>query len=197
MLLRLGSTLCRLLGVAHFVTSPPAGSSSPITFWVTGDSGECAQTQLGCDNVADVTQVYLDFAAGFPARFWLMLGDNAYDFGSENEHTRGVFDSFPQILRNTILWLSPGNHEFGASDSLSQTGPYYDAFTLPTSGQAGGVASGTEAYYSFDHGNVHFVALDSHDSDRSAPLDPAANVCPVGEGSAIAVRSRAIMIDSD
>ena len=35
-------------------------------------------------------------------------------------------------------------------------------------GLAGGVASGTEAYYSFDYANTHFIALDSHDSDRSA-----------------------------
>ncbi|MCP5055221.1 MAG: hypothetical protein GY937_00685, partial [bacterium] len=34
-------------------------------------------------------------------------------------------------------------------------------------GEAGGVASNTEAYYSFDFGNVHFVALDSSESDRS------------------------------
>ncbi|MCH7870037.1 MAG: metallophosphoesterase, partial [Myxococcales bacterium] len=32
---------------------------------------------------------------------------------------------------------------------------------------AGGVASSTEAYYSFDYANIHFVVLDSADSDRS------------------------------
>ena len=35
------------------------------------------------------------------------------------------------------------------------------------SAEAGGVASGTEAYYSFDYANVHFIVLDSHDSPRS------------------------------
>ena len=34
-------------------------------------------------------------------------------------------------------------------------------------GQAGGVPSGTEAYYSFDYANIHFISLDSHDSDRA------------------------------
>ena len=38
----------------------------------------------------------------------------------------------------------------------------------PTAGEAGGVASGTEAYYSFDYGNIHFVCLDSHDSEPLA-----------------------------
>ena len=51
--------------------------------------------------------------------------------------------------------------------SITQSGVYYDIFTLPTRGQAGGLASGTEAYYSFNYANIHFICLDSHDSDRS------------------------------
>src|SRR3989441_7099305 len=54
-----------------------------------------------------------------------------------------------------------------STSSSSQSGPYYDIFTLPKSGEAGGVASGTEAYYSFNYGNIHFVCLDSTDSNRS------------------------------
>ena len=88
-------------------------------------------------------------------------------------------------MRSTPVWPVPGNHEFGVSDSPTQSGPYYDSFTLPKAGEAGGVPSGTEAYYSFDWGNVHFIALDSHDSDRSAPANPATNVCPPGQGGAM------------
>src|SRR4029450_1136767 len=54
------------------------------------------------------------------------------------------------------------------ADSPTQTGPYYDIFTLPRNAEAGGVASGTEAYYSFDYGNIHFICLDSFDTPRSA-----------------------------
>ena len=86
------------------------------------------------------------------------------------------------MLRNHVLWPVPGNHEFGASDSPTQSGPYYEGFTLPTAAEAGGVASGTEAYYSYDYGNVHFVALDSHDTNRDAPSTPQTNICP-GDGS--------------
>jgi hypothetical protein len=39
--------------------------------------------------------------------------------------------------------------------------PYYDNFSLPVNGEAGGVASNNEAYYSYNYGNVHFVSLDS------------------------------------
>ena len=44
--------------------------------------------------------------------------------------------------------------------------PYYDAYVCPTRGEAGGVPTGTEAYYSFDYGRIHFICLDSHDLDR-------------------------------
>jgi hypothetical protein len=88
-------------------------------------------------------------------------------------------------MRSTPLWPVPGNHEFGGSDSPTQSGPYYASFTLPKQAEAGGVPSGTEAYYSFDWGNIHFIALDSHDTDRSAPANPATNVCPPGVGGAM------------
>jgi hypothetical protein len=48
-----------------------------------------------------------------------------------------------------------------------QTGPYYDAYVLPTAAEAGGIASGTEAYYAFDYGNVNFIVLDSYETSRS------------------------------
>ena len=71
------------------------------------------------------------------------------------------------ILRQTVLWPTLGNHDGRSADSATQSGPYYDIFTLPKNAQAGGLASGTEAYYSYDVGNVHFICLDSDDTDRS------------------------------
>jgi hypothetical protein len=66
-----------------------------------------------------------------------------------------------------VLWPTLGNHDGATADSASQSGPYYDIFTLPKSAEAGGLASGTEAYYSFDYGNIHFICLESHETDRS------------------------------
>ena len=145
-----------------------------------GDSGECAITQDGCDEAAAVMGEYLDWAAengGRTADIVLMLGDNAYNDATDSETTRGLFEPFAEVLRNHVLWPVPGNHEFGASDSPTQSGPYYEAFTLPKAAEAGGVASGTEAYYSYDYGNVHFVALDSHDTNRDAPDNAQTNIC--------------------
>ena len=75
---------------------------------------------------------------------------------------------YPEYLRTAPLWPALGNHDARTASSITQSGVYYSIFTLPTRGQSGGVASGTEAYYAFDHANIHFVCLDSHDSDRSA-----------------------------
>ncbi|MCY4127701.1 MAG: HYR domain-containing protein [Gammaproteobacteria bacterium] len=169
----------------YFQTSPPKGSDDPIRIWVIGDSGQCAVDNQGCMDVDAVMEEYLAWTSDngeAHADIILMLGDNAYNNGTDSEHTRGLFEPLAKVLRNHVLWPSPGNHEFGASDSPTQSGPYYEAFTLPKSAEAGGVASGTEAYYSFDYGNVHFVALDSHDTDRSAPSNPTTNICPDTSG---------------
>jgi len=39
---------------------------------------------------------------------------------------------------------------------------------FPTNGEAGGIPSGTEAYYSFDYANIHFIVLESYETDRSS-----------------------------
>jgi len=168
-----------------FRTPPPIGSSRPTRIWVIGDSGTCAVSSLGCTDAAAVRAGYYAFAGSHSADLWLLLGDNAYNSGTDAEFTSGFFNVYPTVMRNTPFWAVPGNHEFGASDSPTQSGPYYASFTLPASGEGGGVPSGTEAYYSFDWGNVHFIALDSHDTDRSAPASPASNVCPPGDGGAM------------
>ena len=168
-----------------FKTSPPAGSDEPVRIWVIGDSGQCAVDTQGCQDAMAVMDEYLQWTEDNGNRLAdiiLMLGDNAYNDGTDREYTRGLFDSFGKALRNHVLWPVPGNHEFGASDSPSQSGPYYEAFTLPKAAEAGGVASGTEAYYSYDYANIHFVALDSHDTSRDAPATPQTNICP-GDGS--------------
>ncbi len=112
---------------------------------------------------------YLGFTGSVRTDLWLMLGDNAYPSGTDAEYQAAVFDVYPDVLRNTVLWPTIGNHDAISASSATQTGPYYDIFSLPKTGEAGGLASGTEAYYSFDYANVHFVVLDSQDTDRSPP----------------------------
>jgi tetratricopeptide (TPR) repeat protein len=144
-----------------FRTAPAAGSTQPLRLWVLGDSG----TADG--NAAAVRDAYLAFAGGRHTDAILMLGDNAYFIGADQEYQRAVFDMYAASLRQTYLWPTIGNHDAFSARSAVQGGVYFDCFTLPTAGECGGLASGTEAYYSFDWGRTHFICLDSHDSDRT------------------------------
>jgi hypothetical protein len=122
---------------------------------VFGDSGTANRNAAALRN--SLAAVHKQKAASF----WMMLGDNAYGNGKDEQYQRAVFDFFPSFLGQLPLWSTRGNHE-----TLPKV--YYDAFTFPKAGEAGGVASGTEAYYSFDWANVHFICLDSQGSNRSA-----------------------------
>jgi len=144
-----------------FFTPPMAGVPKPTRIWVLGDSGTADA------NAAAVRDAYYAFTGDRHTDLWLMLGDNAYDDGTDSDYQRAVFDMYPTMLRKSVLWPTLGNHDGHTADSGTQSGPYYDIFTLPRNGEAGGIASGTEAYYSFDYGNIHFIVLDSFDSDRS------------------------------
>ncbi|MHC4429991.1 MAG: metallophosphoesterase, partial [Planctomycetota bacterium] len=144
-----------------FVTSPPTGTATPIRIWALGDSG------TGDSNAQAVRDAYYAFTGGVHTDLWLMLGDNAYPHGTDSEYQTKLFDIYPDMLRRSVLWPAIGNHDADSADSPTETGPYFDMFTLPDDGQAGGASSGTEAYYSFDHGNIHFIVLDSADSDLS------------------------------
>ena len=143
-----------------FRTAPPPGSRRRFRIWAVGDAGRDAPSSRA------VRDAYRTFAGDLPAEVWITLGDNAYEDGTDVQLTRHFFGLFRPILRHTPVWPSPGNHDLHRADSATQTGPYFEAFTLPTRGEAGGEPSGTEAYYSFDHANVHFVSLDS---DESSP----------------------------
>jgi hypothetical protein len=84
-----------------------------------------------------------------------MLGDNAYLSGTDAQYQTAVFDVFGQLLRNTPVWPTIGNHETYAATADGHIA-YYDIFSLPEDGQAGGVPSGTERYYSFDYWTRRF-----------------------------------------
>ncbi len=145
----------------YFVTSPTTGSSLSSRIWVLGDSGTA---DLAAGSVRDA---YQSFTGTQDTDLILMLGDNAYDNGLDLEYQDAVFEMYPNFLRHVPVWSTLGNHEGNTADSASETGAYYEVFSLPKNAEAGGLASGTEAYYSFDYGNIHFISLDSHETDRS------------------------------
>ena len=148
--------------INSFTTPPPVGPAKPTRVWVLGDPGTKNAVQ------AAVRDVYTKFTGTRTTDLVLLLGDNAYPDGTDADYQKAIFEMYPQTLRSVPFWSCLGNHDAKSANSITQSGVYYDIFTLPTQGQAGGVMSGTEAYYSFDYANIHFISLDSHDSDRTA-----------------------------
>ena len=118
-------------------------------------------------NARRVRDAFAAFSGEREADLMLMLGDNAYIDGTDAEYQAAVFDTYPDQLRRLPLWPTIGNHDARSSDGVNEVGPYFDMFTLPKQGECGGQPSGTEAYYSFDYGDVHFVCLDSATIDTS------------------------------
>ena len=148
-------------GLHYFDASPAAGAPADARFWVLGDPG------TGNATAKSVRDQFLAWSAGNPPDLILTLGDNAYPDGTDAEFQTKFFDMFGATLRNTTVWAGFGNHDAHSASAATETGPYFDAFTLPRNAEAGGVPSQTEAYYSFDYGDVHFIALDAHESSKA------------------------------
>ena len=139
-------------------------STQSVRIWVVGDSG-WNQTQAGGGGGSEKMYAGFQIAnAGEHVDAWLMLGDNAYNNGTDEEFQASLFDVFTEHLPNTILWSTRGNHE--RTDFSGSV--YYDIHTFPTAAESGGLASGTEAYYSFDYGNIHFINLDSQGTSMAS-----------------------------
>lgn len=153
----------------RFTTHPPPGPARSVRFWVLGDGGTGREPQAAVHNAMMST---LDKESR-PIDFWLHAGDMAYNTGRDTEFQTRFFESYNSTLRNKVCWPTMGNHEGYSANGKTGVGPYYDAYVVPTRAESGGLASGTEAYYSFDYANLHFICLNSHDLDRK-PGEPMA-----------------------
>ncbi|MEY2408618.1 MAG: acid phosphatase type 7 [Verrucomicrobiota bacterium] len=154
------------LGVStnYFLVTPPLpGTNRPVRAWVLGDPGTQDANQRA------VRDAFYNYATNSPrADLVLLLGDNAYQNGTDAEYQSAIFDIYTNVLRNTFLWSCIGNHDTAQSATPAPDIPYFKLFTFPANGEAGGMPSGTEKYYSWDHANIHFVCLDSMTSSRAA-----------------------------
>ncbi len=161
----IGSTTAVLQGDEnnHFLTAPLSGKEEKYTFWVTGDCGNNSTNQQ------NVLAAYNDYMGSKPTNVWLTLGDNAYTAGLDAEFQTNFFSVYDQnIAKHAPLFSAPGNHDYNNNPIQQATHliDYYTIFDLPSNGESGGVASGTEAFYSYDYDNVHFLALDSYGQEE-------------------------------
>jgi hypothetical protein len=143
-----------------FKTAPAPGTSVPVRIWALGDSGydnsDSVNSFAAYQNITTVQ--------GKATDVFMMLGDNAYTTGTDDRYQHAVFNRYAPLLKNTPLWAAFGNHDSYTATGPNYTGPvpYDSIFRSPTAGECGGVASGAGRYYSFDHGNVHFICLDTN-----------------------------------
>ena len=149
----------------------------PTRIWVIGDSGTASETlyqvrdaalrwmqenPLHTEQIDKQSNTQSNNDDNTPhINVWISLGDIAYPSGSNDQFQSALFEPFEDITANTVLWPVYGNHD-------DRRWTYFRIFSLPENAEAGGVASHTENYYSFDYSNAHFVMLDSQASNLSA-----------------------------
>lgn len=166
-----GGPLSPIVPQYRFRTHPLPGSQQPVRIWAIGDFGKGNADQINVKNA------YMQYPGANNTHVWLWLGDNVYDDGKDQEYQDKVFglQGFNDVFSWLPFWPAAGNHDYmevwRESTLLGipysnvpfeqHQGPYYDIIHVPQNGEAGGVPSGTEAFYSFDYGNVHFVMLNS------------------------------------
>ena len=140
----------------YFTTAPSLGSKSDLHFWVIGDAG------TGNAQQNKVLQSYLDYPNKVNPNLVLMLGDNAYYTGLDVEYTQNLYGVYEDLYSQVAFFTVFGNHDSYSTNPLTETGAYFSNFDIPTEGELGGEPSGTEAYYSFNYANVHFISLDGN-----------------------------------
>lgn len=164
---RIGSTTQVLQGAAdNFFTTLPAAGTRKVRIAAFGDCGRNENNFQA--NTLTRYRNYLSSNGIDAADAWILLGDNAYNSGTETEYNNAFFNIYgPSILKNHKLYPAPGNHDYyaDANGQANKNVPYYSLFTMPTNGEAGGVPSNTKAFYSFDVGDIHFLSLDSYGTE--------------------------------
>ncbi len=148
----------------YFITTPSSTSTRKTRILALGDCGNASTNQV------DTKNAFLAYNGTNEVDAWILMGDNAYSSGTDGEYESGFFNIYENdLLRNIKLYPSPGNHDYGNSSSNTgvRNNAYYNNFVMPTNGECGGDSSRTEAYYSFDIGNIHFLSLDSYGRENS------------------------------
>jgi hypothetical protein len=133
---------------AGFRTAPAADSTAPVRFLAFGDSGGG-----GSDQYALLDQMYT-----VPYDLMIHTGDIAYDNGTIAEFENNVFGVYAELFRSIPFFPAAGNHEYY---SVADAAPFRSVFKLPSEGNT---------WYSYDWGQVHFVALDT-EADYATQID--------------------------
>jgi calcineurin-like phosphoesterase family protein len=124
-----------------FNTAPPSGAGARVRFVAFGDSGGDSRESVR----REMERVPFDLM--------LHVGDIAYERGEVAEFESKFFATYGNLIARLPIFPASGNHEYITADAA----PYREVFELPGNGGQHGV----ERWFSFDWGDIHFVALDT------------------------------------
>ena len=142
----------------HTFRTAPVPGTPDVHFVALGDFGKGNQAQ------AAVAQRILTHDPDVI----VTVGDNIYDDGTDAEFTQNFLRPMGALFSEVPLYPAFGNHDYAADDLRTSL----QNFVVPRNNPRG-----TERYYSFDWGNVHFTVLDSICLMGEAESDE----CDVGE----------------
>ncbi len=141
----------KILDKIYNFNTAPLVNSKDLWFWVLGDAGK---NNKNLNKVITAAYGFLQEKNQQQFNLILTTGDNAYRSGRNIEYQQAIFNTYQNTLSQINIWPAYGNHD-------ERRDAFYDIFDFPTNGELGGIASGTESYYSFDYANIHFVFLNS------------------------------------
>ncbi|GAA2647876.1 discoidin domain-containing protein [Nonomuraea recticatena] len=138
------------------LTVGPATGGGSFVVAAAGDiADQCTASSSSCMHPKTANVV-----KSMNPEFVITMGDNQYDdarlqdFTAYYDKTWGSFKSKTRPV--------PGNHEtYDPAGSLAGYKSYFGSIAYPNG----------KSYYSYDHGNWHFVALDSNAFDQSAQIN--------------------------
>jgi len=113
------------------MTPPLPGEPAAVRVWVLGDSGTADA------NARNVRDAYLGYNGSRHTDVLLMLGDDAYENGTDTEMQAAIFNTYGSVMQSTPLWPALGNHDTAGSVSPPASLPHFQNFTLPTLADAG------------------------------------------------------------
>jgi hypothetical protein len=145
----------QILRRGGFRTAPLPGSGRTLRILAFGDTGDGSADQASV--LEQIRTVPFDVA--------IHMGDLAYNVGARPEIERNYFRMYGDLLERIPVFPISGNHEYDTEEGA----PFREAFSLPRNGGP----EGEERWYSFDWGDVHFVALDTErvNATQAAWLD--------------------------
>jgi tartrate-resistant acid phosphatase type 5 len=155
--------LVLLLSIASFVSF--AHATEIIRFAAIGDYGDNSSNSNGSENVE--IRAVANLIEDKNVNLIITTGDNSYtstaidtNIGKYYADYIGSYSgSYGDGAISNAFFPSAGNHDYSDGGGIST---YLSYFTLPGIGTSTSGTSGTETYYDFVQGPVHFFALDSN-----------------------------------